>query len=160
MDALKITGTLMRATAVLAGGLILFVPPRVVQAAGCGTVNFEAVMDFRVGNNPLSVAVGDFNGDGTLDLAVANSASDDVSILLGTGTGSFGAATNFGVGTLPESVAVGDFNRDGKLDLAVANAVANSVAVLLGTGTGSFAAATNFAVGGSPVSVAVADFNG
>jgi len=126
MDALKITGTLMRAVAVLAGGLILFVPPRVVRAAGCGTVNFEAVRDFRVGNNPLSVAVGDLNGDGTLDLAVAN-ASGKVSILLGTATGNFGAATNFDAGTTPASVALGDFNGDGKLDLAVANETSDNV---------------------------------
>ena len=53
------------------------------------------------GLGPRSVAVGDFNGDGKLDLAVANASSDNVSILLGTGTGSFGAATNFDVGTDP-----------------------------------------------------------
>ena len=49
--------------------------------------------------SPLSVAVGDFNGDGKQDLAVANSNSDNVSILLGDGAGSFGAATNFGAGS-------------------------------------------------------------
>ena len=65
--------------------------------------------------------MGDFNGDGKLDLAVANYNSATVSILLGTGTGSFGAKTDFGTGSIPSSVAVGDFNGDGKLDLAVAN---------------------------------------
>jgi hypothetical protein len=93
------------------------------------------------------VAVADFNGDGKLDLAVANFDSFDVSILLGTGTGSFRAATNFDVGNSPVSVAVGDFNGDGKLDLAVANEDSNNVSILLGTGTGSFGAATNFNVG-------------
>ena len=94
--------------------------------------------------------MGDFNGDGKLDLAVANFSSNNVSILLGTGTGSFSAATNFAAGTGPFSVAVGDFNGDGKLDLAVANRNSNNVSILLGTGTGSFSAATNFAAG--PVS--------
>jgi hypothetical protein len=65
--------------------------------------------------------VGDFDGDGKLDLAVANFDSNTGSILLGTGTGSFGARTDFGTGAGPVSVAVGDFNGDGKLDLAVAN---------------------------------------
>ena len=74
---------------------------------------------------------GDFNGDGKLDLAVANADSNNVSILLGTGTGSFGAATNFGVGTGPRSVAVGDFTGDGTLDLAVANLGSNNVSILL-----------------------------
>jgi hypothetical protein len=122
---------------------------------GCGTASFGAATNFGVGIAPLSVAVGDFNDDGKLDLAVANGGSNAVSILLGTGTGSFGVATNFGVGTNPESVAVGDFNGDGKLDLAVVNDTSNNVSILLGTGTGSFGAATDFNVGTSPASVAV-----
>ena len=48
----------------------------------------------------MSVAMGDFNGDGKSDLAVANANSNNVSILLGTGTGSFGAATNFAAGSV------------------------------------------------------------
>src|SRR5215475_2899469 len=84
----------------------------VVQAAGCETASFGKATDFDVGTVPLSAAVGDFNADGTLDLAVANGSSNSVSILLGTGTGSFGAATNFAVGTDPAAVAVGDFNGD------------------------------------------------
>src|SRR5262249_40814028 len=118
MDALKFTGRLMRAI-VLAGALILFVPPRVGQAAGCGMATFGAPTNFSVGGSPLSVAVGDFNGDGKLDLALPQSNSDNVSIQLGTGGGSFAAPRSFGVGTSPVSVAVGDFDGNGKLDLAV-----------------------------------------
>src|SRR5262249_2022880 len=129
MDAFKFTGTLVRAIAVFAGGLILLGPPRVVQAAACRTASFAAATNFGVGDSPISVAVGDFNGDGKLDLAVVNSGSDNVSIHLGTGTGSFGAATNFAVGTIPQSVAVGDFNGDGQLDLAVATAGSNNVSI-------------------------------
>jgi hypothetical protein len=75
------------------------------------------------------VAVGDFNGDGVLDLAVANVFSN-VSVLLGNGDGTFQAAQNFGAGGGPFSVAVGDFNGDGVLDLAVANRGSN-VSVLI-----------------------------
>jgi len=103
---------------------------------------------------------GDFNGDGKLDLAVANHGGNNVSVLLGTGTGSFGTATNFSVGSSPISVTVGDFNGDGKSDLATANHSSSNVSVLLGTGTGSFGPATNFTVGISPRSVTVGDFNG
>jgi hypothetical protein len=78
---------------------------------GNGTFVDTPAVNFGVGNQPLSVAVGDFNNDNILDLAVANSGSNNVSILLGTGTGSFGTpATNFAVGSTPRSVAVGDFN--------------------------------------------------
>jgi uncharacterized repeat protein (TIGR01451 family) len=80
---------------------------------------------------PTSVAIGDLNGDGRSDLAVANQSSDDVSILLGTGTGTFGAATNFAVGFFPGSVAISDFNGDGRSDLAVANYFSDNVSILL-----------------------------
>ncbi len=122
--------------------------------------NFGAATNFAAGTNPFSVAIGDFNGDGRSDLAVANTGSNNVSILLGTGTGTFGAATNFAAGTGPFSVAIGDFNGDGRSDLAVANEGSNNVSILLGTGTGTFSAATNFAAGTNPRSVAIGDFNG
>src|SRR5262249_49900732 len=104
-----------------------------------GGVSFAPVTNYAVGASPVSVAVGDFNGDGKQDLAVANYNDNTVSILLNTGTGSFAAATNFSVGSFPRSVAIGDFNGDGKQDLAVANESSNNVSILLGTGTGSFA---------------------
>src|SRR6185369_2682810 len=94
------------------------------------TPTFGAATNFTVGTGPVSVAVGDFNGDGKLDLAVANQTTNNVSVLLGNGAGSFGAATNFAVGTLPTPVAVGDFNGDGKLDLAVANLTSKNVSIL------------------------------
>jgi hypothetical protein len=127
---------------------------------GTGTGSFGAKTDFVTGSSPRSVAVGDFNGDGKLDLAVANFISSTVSILLGTGTGSFEAKADFGTGSFPFSIAVGDFNGDGKLDLAVANAGDDAVSILLGTGTGSFGAKTDFGTGNTPLSVAVEDFNG
>jgi hypothetical protein len=122
--------------------------------------NFGAPENFVVGTNPRSVAIGDFNGDGRSDLAVANGNSNNVSILLGTETGTFGAATNFAAGMTPISVAIGDFNGDERSDLAVANYNSNDVSVLLGSGTGTFGGATSVAVGASPFSVAIGDFNG
>jgi VCBS repeat protein len=81
------------------------------EAAGCAAPTFT-VTNFDVGGNLVYLAVGDFNGDGHLDLATPNISDGTVSILLGTGTGSFGAATNFGVGNAPFFVAVGDFNGE------------------------------------------------
>ena len=122
---------------------------------------FSAAVNYNVQNIPRSVAVGDFNGDGKQDLAVANTSSNSVSILLGDGLGSF-TATHLPIGFSPYYVAVGDFNRDGKQDLAVTNrsGANNQVSVLLGNGTGGFPAAQTFVVGGNPLSVAVGDFNG
>jgi len=129
---------------------------------GDGTGSFGTATNFGTDSRPISVAVGDFNGDTKLDLAVANSfSSNNVSILLGDGTGSFGAATNFAAGFNPFFIAVGDFNGDTKLDLAVANSSGTgSISVLLGDGTGSFGAPTQFVLGTRPSSVTVGDFNG
>ncbi|MDZ8109037.1 MAG: FG-GAP-like repeat-containing protein [Nostoc sp. DedQUE12a] len=122
-------------------------------------LSFATASNFAVGSSLSSVTVGDFNKDGNLDLAVANSGSNNVSVLLGNGSGGFGAASNFGVANSPLSVIVGDFNKDGNSDLAVANSSSNNVSVLLGNGNGSFGAASNFAVEKTPYSVTVGDFN-
>ena len=125
-----------------------------------GAVDFEPAVNFAVGVTPRSVAVADFNGDGKLDLATANSGGDNVSVLLGNGNGTFGVATHFTVGKDPRSVAVADFNGDGKLDLVTANLFYSHLSVLLGNGNGTFGAVTYYLIGGGPNSVAVADFNG
>jgi hypothetical protein len=76
------------------------------------------------------VVVGDFNGDGKLDVAVLNYEWGTAFILLGDGTGNFSLASSTGTGTASFSIALGDFNGDGKLDLAVAN-VGGNAAILL-----------------------------
>jgi len=136
---------------------------------GSGDGAFQAAVNYGTGTGPASVVVGDFNGDGKPDLAVANQFSDDVSFLLGNGDGTFRSAVNYATGLGPSAVAVGDFNGDGKPDLAVANAgiVTNftyytngSVSVLLGNGDGTFQPGVNYGGGLSPFSLVVSDFNG
>ena len=117
------------------------------------------------GTAAQSSAVGDFNGDGFSDLAVANGTANDVSILLGNGAGAFGPAANITLGTNVSSVATGDFNADTRMDLVVTNkgtgAADGSVSVLLGNGNGTFAAPINAATGLiSPTEVVVGDFSG
>ncbi|WBA44392.1 FG-GAP-like repeat-containing protein [Hymenobacter canadensis] len=131
-----------------------------------GTVSFAARVNFATGTNPLSVAIGDVDGDGKPDLAVANVGSNTVSVLRNTstaGTVSFAARVNFATGANPRSVAIGDVNGDGQPDLATANFFSNTVSVLRNTGaagTVSFAAKADFATGGSPYSVAMGDVTG
>ncbi len=120
---------------------------------------FSAATNFAAGPSPLSVAIGDVNGDDRPDLAVANFVSNNTSVLLGNGDGTFQPEANFAAGTNPASVAIGDVNGDGKADLAVANQGGN-VSVLLGNGDGTFQAARNFVVGGFARSVAIGDING
>ena len=93
--------------------------------------SFTGPTIYPAGLTPLGVAVGDFNGDGDADLAVANANSNDVSVLVGAGDGSFTAPTNFPAAAFPKSVAVGDFNGDGASDLALANEDSANVSVLL-----------------------------
>jgi hypothetical protein len=137
---------------------------RVYILLGDGTGKFHLASSPATGASPLSVAVGDFNGDGWPDLAVANGGSNTVSILLNKadGTGNFTLASSPATRAEPDSVAVGDFNGDGWPDLAVANSGSNTVSILLNkaNGTGNFTLASSPATGTSPLSVAVGDFNG
>jgi hypothetical protein len=135
----------------------------VLLGNGDGTFTAAAGSPITVGSRPVSVAVGDFNGDGKADLAVANYVDNTVTVLLGNGDGTFtpAAGSPIVVGNGPGSVVVGDFNGDSKSDLAVANNGDNTVTVLLGNGDGTFTAAGSpIVVGNGATSVAVGDFNG
>ncbi len=108
------------------------------------------------------IAVADFNQDGKPDLAVANTESKGISILLGAGNGAFAAATTVAKGRYGGAPAVADLNGDGKPDLVYASVYSAGVTVLLGTGNGAFSPAPGSRLGlpGHPYDVAVADFNG
>jgi uncharacterized protein (TIGR03437 family) len=120
---------------------------------------FQISASYSLGQSPSALAAGDFNGDGKVDLAVANESSNSLSVLLGKGDGSFASPATYDVGSGPWFVSVGDFNGDGKADLVVVNSDSNNVSVLLGNGNGTFQVAVNYATGGLPAQVAVADFN-
>src|SRR5439155_441337 len=97
---------------------------------GNGDGTFRTRMDLDPGSGPSSVVIGDFDGDGRQDLAVANSGSNTVSVLLGNGSGTFGVRTDYGTGNNPRSAAIGDLNGDGRPDLVVANYHSNTASVV------------------------------
>ena len=117
-----------------------------------------AAAGLAVGVYPTTIAVGDFKGNGILDLAVANMDSDNVTILLGNGDGTFNVSpVSPAAGNSPAGVVVWDFNGDGIPDLAVAGH--GGVTVLLGNGDGTFTAVAGPGVEGSYF-IAAGDFNG
>jgi len=113
-----------------------------------------------VGSQPEAVALGDVNGDGRPDMAVANAGTDAVDVLLNLGGGAFGPATSYGMGagTGPLGMAVSDVNGDGQPDLLTAN-TGGSVGVRLNAGGGQFGPAAAYPVGAAPVGIAVGDVN-
>ena len=150
--------------AVANGGSSLEFPGDVSVLLGVGDGTFAAPQSFAAGDRPVSVSIGDLDGDGAPDLAVANFNSDDVSVLLGIGDGTFAAEQRFAAGVFPQSMSIGDLDGDGVPDLAVANggsfADMGDVSVLLGAGDGTFAAQQRFDAGDSPQSVSIGDLDG
>ncbi len=119
--------------------------------------------DFVTGTGPAVVAVGDFRGNGLIDVVTGNNdTANTVSVLLGKGDGTFAAHVDYAVGAAPSGIAVGDFNGDGKLDIVVVYGFNDArVAVLLGNGDGTFQEPFKSTVAGfQGGSIAVGDFNG
>ncbi|HYR90116.1 MAG TPA: FG-GAP-like repeat-containing protein [Terriglobia bacterium] len=141
---------------------------------GDGTFTKPATVIQNVAKTPSAVAVGDFNGDGIVDLAVTDSANNSVAILLGKVGGGFTPpvtyATESGANPAGNPVALlaTDIDGDGVLDLSVVNqgngSVAGSVSILLGhvlngKGDGTFVAPKTYSVGFKPTAIASADLN-
>ena len=126
---------------------------------GNGDGTFRNGGKVRVGNEPFALVAHDFNHDGKTDLAVANLASNNLSVLLGNGDGTFHPAVNYPAGNGPVSIRAGSFNRDGNADLAVCADVSAEVLVYLGRGDGTFRAPQSIPTGSVCNSIAVGDLD-
>ena len=146
----------------------------VLLSNGDGT--FRPPVDYPAGDNPHSIALGDFNGDGFPDIVVANEGffvhdqfqpGTTVTVLMNNGDGTFGTPQTFDTGIIPEGVAVGDFTGDGRISIVTADngfdPIPGDIGFLRGNGNGTFQQPVflNVAPGGATArSVAVADLTG
>ncbi|CAF1601455.1 unnamed protein product [Adineta ricciae] len=132
---------------------------------GNGNGTFYHYMTYSTdsGSYPYAVVIGDFNGDLTLDLAIANSGTNVIGIFLGYGDGTFSSQTTYSTGadSEPYSVAIGDLDNDNRLDIAIANYYSNTIGILQGFGNGSFANQTTvlFRAYSGPRSIVLSDLN-
>ena len=138
------------------GCLVLLVP----FAVEAQNFMMNPTIPSAVGRNPESLTRGDFNRDGSEDLAIVNSGSDDITILLGNGNGTFQAGYSFGVGESPMCVVTGDMNGDHMLDLAVAASGSDSVFLLFGKGNGFFHSPKAYPSGKGPTFLSLTDMEG
>ncbi len=112
-----------------------------------------------VGESPSSLALADFDGDGHLDLVVANTNGDTLSVLHGGGNGAFSGRVDLTTGAEPRSVAAADLDGDGDVDIAVANRKGNTIGTYANQGDGTFAAAVELPSGARPSHVVARDLN-
>lgn len=136
-------------------------------AESAAALSFAPARRFPAGPGPVALAVADLNGDGKLDLVVADGRGYSVRALIGNGRGGFAGTGPWATGAGPSSVAVADFNGDGKLDVVTGNGADGTVSVLFGSGLGGFVSRSDFIVGPPRLyaglystGVAVGDFNG
>src|SRR5215211_24277 len=138
-------------------------------ASGATTAPTFARADYPLfGNNYV---VGDFNGDGSLDLAgTINDPQIGLSLLTGNGDGTFRAPVTFPntSGFDSPAVAAVDLNNDGKLDVAIAHEIAcytapcvgsEVISVMIGNGDGTFQPSREIQVGRGMAEIAVGDYN-
>ncbi|CAF1006875.1 unnamed protein product [Adineta steineri] len=131
---------------------------------GDGTFPTQVIYTTGSGTLPIGVTVGDFNGDGKIDIVTANGGTNNIGVFINNGAGTFATLVTYdaGSGSRPGTPAVGDFNGDGKIDIVSANSGTANIGVFINNGAGTFATQVTYTTGSgsTPYGIAVADFNG
>lgn len=145
-------------------------PGTMTFSRGVGDGSFNPAVPFTLNsgnaNSAGALGIGDFNGDGSLDVAVSDITTNEVNLFLGNGAGNFLAPTTAATGVFPRGIGVADFNEDGIADVAVANrgvdgdAGNDSVTVLFGAIGGTFVAGPTLVAEDRPNVVRCFDING
>ncbi len=130
------------------------------QARSGSGPNFLTAPFVSLSANPTSVAAGDLNGDGKLDLVVTKKGSADVTVLLGDGKGGFAPGVEYPAGAQPGNALLADLNGDGKLDLVVTDSDSGAIDVLIGNGDGTFGKPSSYAALQNPIALALGNFRG
>ena len=142
------------------------------NTSSSGAISFSTNVDFPTGPLPYGVAVVDLDGDGKLDLVVANTGENALSLFRNTSTpgsitaSSFASRVNIATSGVPIAVVAADLNKDGKPDIISANTGDSTISVFQNNSTsgsitnGSFAAGIDFKLSAAPNAIAVGDLNG
>ena len=142
-----------------------YISNNIVVFLGKDDEPFGSILTFRtgIGSQPHSIAIGECNNDGQMDIIVASYGTNNIAILLGDSNMLFKTMLihSTGIRSSPYSLAVADMNNDKNLDIAVTNSQSNTVMILFGIGNGSFIEGMIYSTGDQsrPYQIVLHDMN-
>lgn len=133
-----------------------------IAATTFAQISFAPGVSLPTGAQPDDIAVADFDGNGTMDLAVTVDQPDRVQFFFGNGAGGFPTSTTvlMPAGSSPAAIVAGDFDANGSMDCGVSLKNNNSVMLLINSGAGVFSFGSSAAVGQEPRYMTAVDLNG
>jgi len=140
-------------------GTIGNIQKTVVIMLNAGNGAFSRADEDTTGYGPSALCAADLDGDGDIDLAVANRLGDDMAVLRNNGHAVFSLWGAYPTGQVPFGICAADFDRDGDVDLAVSNSLSPSVSVFKNAGNGIFSPKTDYVVSEAALALCADDFD-